>query len=88
MLVYHETFIQYFKDQSILKGLVNRQKNNLTHLVGPTIEVEVPPVTRCHMVWTIHGMGKMSQNLVLLRSDTTLPGMTADKRWDVYFPEY
>ena len=49
MLGQHETFIQYLNDQSILKGLGSRQKNNSKHLVEPSIDVEVPPETWCIM---------------------------------------
>ena len=45
------SLIQYFKDQHILKGLGNKQKNHSKHLVGPTLEVEVPPVTGCDMMY-------------------------------------
>ena len=51
MLVHHETLIQYLKDLHILQVLCNRQKNHLKHIVGTTIEVEVPPVCErvvCH----------------------------------------
>ena len=49
MLVHHDTLIQYFKDQNILKGLGNKQKNIFKHPVMPTIEVEVPSVTGCRV---------------------------------------
>ena len=39
----HETRSQYFKDPNILKGLGNKQKKHLKHLVGATLEVEIPP---------------------------------------------
>ena len=42
MLVHHETLIQYFTDRHFLNDPVNKQKKHLKHLVGPTIEVEVP----------------------------------------------
>ena len=41
------SLIQYFKDQHSLKGLGNKQKIHLKHLVGPTLGVEFPPVTGC-----------------------------------------
>ena len=44
------SLIQYFKDQHILKGLGNKQKNHLKHLVGPTLGVEFPLVTGC-LTW-------------------------------------
>ena len=47
MLVRHETLIQYFKDQLIPKDLANKRKKHSKYLVGPAIEVEVPPVTGC-----------------------------------------
>ena len=47
VLVHHKTLIQYFKDQHIPKDLANKQKNHSKYLVGPAIEVEVPPVTGC-----------------------------------------
>ena len=43
--------IQYFKDQHILKGLDNKQKNHLKHLVEPILVVEFPLVTGCHSLW-------------------------------------
>ena len=36
VLVYHETHVQYFKDQHILKGIGNIQKNHSKHLLGMT----------------------------------------------------
>ena len=39
------SLIQYFRNQHILKGLDNKQKNHLKHFVGPTLGVEFPPVT-------------------------------------------
>ena len=42
-----ETLIQYLADQHILKDLANKQKYHSNNLVGPAIEVEVPPVTGC-----------------------------------------
>ena len=41
------SLIQYFKDQHFLKGLGNKRKNHLKHLVGLTLVVEFPPVTGC-----------------------------------------
>ena len=52
VLVHYENLIHYFEDQHILKDLGNKQKNHSKHLVGPTIEVEVPPVTGCS-AWTL-----------------------------------
>ena len=44
------SFIQYFKDLHIVKGLGNKRKNHLKHLVGPTLGVELPPVTVCRVL--------------------------------------
>ena len=75
MLVHHETLIQYFVDQDILKDLGNKRKNYSKHLVGPTTEVEFPPVTVC---WI------MSENQLHFQWMTSLcsPAMTMEwKTW-------
>ena len=47
MLVHHETLVQYFTDQHILKGLGNRQKNPFKHLVAVTSLVNHQFFPRC-----------------------------------------
>ena len=50
VLVHHETLIQYLKDRHILKDLGNKPKNHSQYIVGLAIEVEMPPVTGCHIL--------------------------------------
>ena len=70
MLVHYETLIQYFKVNYIRKDLANKLKNRSKYLVGPAIEVEVPPVTGCtDQVWKEDQVDQVNQDKIPFRSD-------------------
>ena len=54
------SLIQYFKDQHILKGLGNKQKKHLKHIVGRTLGVEFPPVTGCLSLFVFQNIAEVT----------------------------